>query len=139
MGPIAFIICIGSCYKNDIYQQYMRKTVPRPPKQHFFDPISGPTRPNLLIFELSLSFDITKRDKKEFFNFEPFYSSYRDDRQTDKIFFAVSSSIGNHKRSETPTRRVTKSIVNALDPRTSYGSKKFLKIGFLDHELESLE
>ena len=54
-----------------------------PRKTHFLSHISGPIRPILLIFELSLSFSTTFQEKKILLRSVEIYSSYRVYRQTD--------------------------------------------------------
>lgn len=85
-------------------------------KISFFDPMS---EPNVLAFELSLSFDIGRRVKNELLNLAAFCSSYLAGGHTD-IFFADSASTGN----QTPESNSTYYKRRSKCIRPSYESKK---------------
>lgn len=92
-----------------------------PTQQNSSISVSGPARPNLFIFEVSLSFYITKRDKKYFFlNLVAFT---RVIVLTNGFPLLRGLQLDVQQKSD---------IVNALHRRTWYGSENYKLDGVIN-------
>src|ERR1700744_509773 len=129
----------------EIFSKNLSDTSILPLFDHFFANISGSNEPILLIFELSLTNENRSLLKKDSSKSVQIYSSYRDDRQTDrrtdgqtdrrtdgqtdgrKIFFFIFRLFGSRSVErpylEVRNREITNSVLNLRDPFSSYGSK----------------